>query len=1067
METDQLCKQTGANVASISCEKIDCIRYDASSGKVETSHSSTVLVLDQQTPGKQKKTPFKFFAGRKCICTLPSFFGKHKGTSKGGSRKLLSKSKTHDGISGVPEEDGKKAFSSNNPSGHEHTMPGDSLPSSHSADSGITSPVKLDFNFHDSFLAGSTECFDKKLNGEKSQSFPRPKKGLKGLFSSIRYHKKNKSCATEKCERSDHCVSSINFQQVNKECLTEESCSEQTNLPCVDTSSPGYSLDAAHEKEAIVECSASIPRVPSPTDKYLETDTVGSVNQNPTIETESTLPCSIDDTECCQTVNADFKDRDPPSVPGGEQANLIFEDVSSLKSFDSLTGCGDIIADQEIDNISDTVSLERSREATKRSSCLVTYQGGGEAMATPDDTEEEYFHQLLDENSESEKVYDVNKEKENNEMPKGFICLETTDYHLGVKDPFDRTVTCNTDLLTPQSDQQESAPNSDEGYYDSTTPGPDEETREGFTPKERLPRDSYSGDALYEFYEPDDNLMSPEPGSESLYESKTPCSDIYDHFFDFSLHADSGLILDAKHKKCATETEEERLAVIQKQLLFWERQREAVLKGTAHVIPDILSKENKNNECENRAAVLMDRSKSCLDSELAKLQNTSKDGVHKGIQNVQMGKARCKDIRQMSFTNFQGIYSQNSESSCLTHDTGFEFNVGTLEAQDQGIIRKASAGSFSTSKITPVHHVQNVFCPDYDLQNECELTSKSSEALADFSSGMLFSSISECLGRGGSSSSFHHNLDSLPTMINFDIVDVDNEGECEQQVELSPDEEVDSSFETFDHNYVQESLADCEEPLFQMDFQQPDQGFNWGVASLPRHLDQYTLNPSITAPLSLMRRSKSLDTETMELELGGLHLSKSGLKTNDHCTRLDGEKNSWNYEHESLVGDGQWDGSHFLEKDIQKTGNFECYPPIISSTQSCRTDPQSQIVSNHLSKQNKQMSSSTMQCTTRHSQEVTHLYRYGENTTKKLALVLPLGEKREMDIHGSLYDSGKQVQNKPVGITQAIPQQHKHEEDSFEQTVNYQELSGFTKKGTVEPRGSDDWSNKYNECTNS
>jgi len=52
-------------------------------------------------PGRLKKTAMKLFGGKKGICTLPSFFGggRSKGSGKGSSKKGLSKSKTHDGLS--------------------------------------------------------------------------------------------------------------------------------------------------------------------------------------------------------------------------------------------------------------------------------------------------------------------------------------------------------------------------------------------------------------------------------------------------------------------------------------------------------------------------------------------------------------------------------------------------------------------------------------------------------------------------------------------------------------------------------------------------------------------------------------------------------------------------------------------------------------------------------------------------------------------------------------------------------------------------------------------------------
>ncbi|KFP29206.1 APC membrane recruitment protein 1, partial [Colius striatus] len=232
---------------------------------------------------------------------------------------------------------------------------------------------------------------EKKPNGEKS-SFPRPKKGLKGFFNSIRRHRKSKAA---ECERAAECEWAGDTEEAAK----------------------------------------------------------------------------------------------APGVGAESRGALILGDVTSLKSFDSLTGCGDDIAEPDIAESS--ISMERSRDTAKRSSCLVTYQGGGEEMAIPEEAEE-YLHQIWDGNAAGDGSYGAQVSSSS---------LETHASHEAEAQPYVGDAMDGVDLLTPQSDQQESAPNSDEGYYDSTTPGPEDEGGDGLgeIKKDRLPRDSYSGDALYEF----------------------------------------------------------------------------------------------------------------------------------------------------------------------------------------------------------------------------------------------------------------------------------------------------------------------------------------------------------------------------------------------------------------------------------------------------------------------------------------------------------------------------------------------------------------------------------------
>ncbi|XP_018415589.1 PREDICTED: APC membrane recruitment protein 1 [Nanorana parkeri] len=1080
METGRSCQEKNARKSSSICAKQDEGHNDGECPKVDVH--STQSCMEQQTQGKQKKTPFKFFGGKRSIVTLPSFFGgKHKGLGKGNARKSMSKSKTHDGISDVPGDDGKKGCSDhsiNRHHGHDLCKTGNILPSSLSADSGITSPVKLDFSFHDISPMGSTECFEKKMNGEKSFSFPRPKKGLKGLFSSIRRHKKNKTPDPDKCERYDHITETVILEQLNKypsedaelQCSSEQpkrrseesvptDCLRNLTIVCEneeETQQGSVSppnLTPQKSKEFVVEANEGLPNDQNPV-----------TISKPDCLTDSSVPEVSSD-----VLNTDL-DRESSLNSAGDHLSLMFEDVSSLKSFDSLTGCGDIIAEQDIDNISDTsLSLERSRETTKRSSCLVTYQGGGEEMATPDDMEEEYLQRLLEDGNEVDASYEL-EEKVHEEMSKGYTELQPHAYSVGAEDAFvDRTVLSSAELLTPQSDHQVSAPNSDEGYYDSTTPGPDDDGGERFSHKERLPRDSYSGDALYEFYEPDDSLMSPAPGGESLYESKTLCSEIFDHFFDFNLPINSGLSQDGERKKGATETEEERLAVIQKQLLFWEMQREAALKGLGHINKDTFSKENQI-ECDIRAVHLLGRSKGCLTRE----QNVSKDVGDKGMQHTETGKQTWKDHQETPLpdSDYHRSYIHHVDGNGLVENPGFELNVGSFEARDQSDTKLATTPKLSNSSISPMHHVHNVFSSEftclsnYSAENECE------QAVDFADNGMLFSSISERLGGAGSSTSFHHNLNALPTMITFDVVDFENEGECEQQVDLSPDGEVVSSFETFDHSYVQESLAECDEHLLQMDSHQSFNNYTWGVTSLPRHLEQYKLSPFKPVPLSVNRRSKSLDTESLELELGGIHMSKSGLKSYDLLTPWEDRKNSSQCEDRCANGDkARFNGCKMLGQIVLANEKSEAYTPVLSPKQGYNRELLGSNTSSQLPLDRREIGNTTtetVQYNTRQPQEDSKSCRYSrDNTTKKLARVLPLEEQRGVDTQFKCdYDAAyKQIKTKPVGVTQAMPQQHK--KDYYLQ-LDFVERSGPSKKGILEHRDTSpiDWSNNYSECSN-
>uniref|UniRef100_A0A8D2L021 APC membrane recruitment protein 1 n=1 Tax=Varanus komodoensis TaxID=61221 RepID=A0A8D2L021_VARKO len=400
----------------------------------------------QAPAGKLKKTAFKLFGGKRSICALPNFFGgKSKGQEKGASKKGLSKSKTHDGISDVGYEEASSGRL-RSPSDGGTDFPPPQLSTSQSAHLGTVAGLRVGFVRQSASLSGSSEGFEKRSSGEKSLFLPRPKKGgLRGLFSSIRRHRKSKTAEPERTELQEWA-------------LRDSGADEQARL-----------------------------------------------NQQNGAETQ------------------------PASKKGSLKSIALCSE--HREGFDSFTGCGDIIAEPDMDSITESsTSAERGRDATKRSSCLVTYQGGGEEMAMPDEMEE-YLQQMWDGAIKADASFEthlpellVNSELQgvSDTRPEGHLYSEGTRN--------------DVELLTPHSDQQESAPNSDEGYYDSTTPGPEDEAGDGLDEiqRERLPRDSYSGDALYEFYEPDDALMSPSHGEQSCFDREVTSSDIFSQFLDFT-----------------------------------------------------------------------------------------------------------------------------------------------------------------------------------------------------------------------------------------------------------------------------------------------------------------------------------------------------------------------------------------------------------------------------------------------------------------------------------------------------------------------------------------------------
>ncbi|NXQ04108.1 AMER1 protein, partial [Vidua macroura] len=973
-------------------------RQEGGDAPPDSVNGSVVVAEPQQPPpGKLRKTAFKLFGGKRSICTLPSFFG-------GRGKKGLSKCKTHDGLSSAACDKGGGTRPDSPSEGSRDGQPGP-LPGSRSAQLAMDTGARGDLGQQDGSPPGSIEGCDKK------PSFPRPKKGLKGFFNSIRRHRKSKAAESEKAE----------LPEWNGD--TEEA----GNAPGM-----GVEIQGAVEGRG----AGPVPETMAGPGDAGGDSSCGEA-------TEPMGPTADGGTSEGDTM-AVPGNGDPPCLHSGDLLSLMLGDVTSLKSFDSLTGCGDDIAEPDIAESS--ISVERSRDVAKRSSCLVTYQGGGEEMAIPEEAEE-YLHQVWDSGVPGDRSYGAQVSSSS---------LETHASHEADAHPYMGDAMDGVELLTPQSDQQESAPNSDEGYYDSTTPGPEDEAGEELK-KDRLPRDSYSGDALYEF----DTLMSPSHGEESLFEGKVPRQGIFSYFMDFCLPAEKSLIQQMMdQKRGLMETEEEGLAAIQKELLYWELQREPVLKRL-----DVSSKkcprEKQCIECKTRAASSIGKSQSGLGSEQV-ASHTPSRAVNGGVAVARAENPEWRDFPgTLCLEN--GYNSQKAPGSCLIQLTknnpGFDADLdcGMFGDSIHSSGAPAKAGMFPGFRLPEQEHGGGAEPTPGEPQvgSEPEHAVSFSQALVEFaSSGTLFSSLSESLGSSASSSSFTQNLPALPTMVTFDVVDVeqDGEGECEQHPELTVGEDI---AEAFDDGYGQkESLAECDERMSLGFFPGSFQSCNWGVASLPRHLRLHGLSPSMPAPLSVDRRSRSLDTESLEFELAEPQGTRSGpqpcrLWARHETGRKDsaGARRSRSKEEGELVapeGGLSWPGLRHLQHgtdtapggmelwDFAPAGAVESVwepsePPDTVSPflplsqgsigEALERRPQEAELSRHPLRP----SNLPLQPEARWAREKAGSFRF-HGDVPKLSRLLPLGEAELPPSFGFACSLEHCARGKPVGIAQGVPQ---------------------------------------------
>ncbi|NXG14099.1 AMER3 protein, partial [Grallaria varia] len=226
------------------------------------------------------------------------------------------------------------------------------------------------------------------------------------------------------------------------------------------------------------------------------------------------------ETFAADCLSQDCSDSELQSDSSYDCCNALCEDVASLKSFDSLTGCGEIFADEssahlELENSKDLL-LRRSKH--KDNPVMGSFQGGVEQLASPGQNETVEFAKFWDNINKSVRLHQSALfEKKLLKMPgsdtekaRSQAAISVTDSQVSPDKEGDNSKDSSTE--TPKSENQESTSTSDEGYYDSFSPGQDDELKDGQTPgvPGRFPRDSYSGDALYElFYDPNEVKINP------------------------------------------------------------------------------------------------------------------------------------------------------------------------------------------------------------------------------------------------------------------------------------------------------------------------------------------------------------------------------------------------------------------------------------------------------------------------------------------------------------------------------------------------------------------------------
>ncbi|XP_042695057.1 APC membrane recruitment protein 2 [Centrocercus urophasianus] len=454
----------------------------------------------EQPSGKINKTAFKLFKRRKSGGTMPSIFGVRSkgGEGKGASKTGMVRSRTHDGLADAVLESGKKD------DGGGGEARGKDAPSRAAGGLGSSAggSVAKSHSFFSLLRKNGRPENGKAAENAEQRAGGRQKKGLKGIFSSMRWHRKDKNGKEERGEASEIPSGLImpGSLTASLECIKEEA-------PKPLSETPNGAGDAGPESQR----------------EKRGGDACGSAGEPEAGAGESwdgRTPPGEDPAAAAAGRRLEELCGERPDPSAGE--------VGTAKDA-AITGCGDIIADQEEDVGSGSGGCEKSTPgasklgASKKHSTMVAYQGGGEEMASPDQVDDTYLQEFWDMLSQTEetetrgrggggggtKTAEELKENQGTEGAQNRVVvkrggLNQIPIHLNNKE----------EQKGREKEQHEGVPNSDEGYWDSTTPGPEEDSTTSIQ-KETLPRDSYSGDALYDLYaEPDENPPGGPPEEE-------------------------------------------------------------------------------------------------------------------------------------------------------------------------------------------------------------------------------------------------------------------------------------------------------------------------------------------------------------------------------------------------------------------------------------------------------------------------------------------------------------------------------------------------------------------------
>uniref|UniRef100_A0A673WFZ4 Proline-rich extensin-like protein EPR1 n=1 Tax=Salmo trutta TaxID=8032 RepID=A0A673WFZ4_SALTR len=280
------------------------------------SESSELSPCDPQPAGKIRKA-FKLFGKRK-----PGSIFSMRGKGEGNNKSPIARSKTGEGLTEsepeVSHREEEEALEEALGDAGDPSIPSAGRPSI----SSMTSAKSLSFLMK---LRRSRRGGPDRRFRTESQPKVRKRRGLKGLFNSMAWNQREEARDEAETPPSPLLMSSrTNSVEIIKEdmTLTPRPAPHSQDVPEPE---PGQESPVSSKSSTVKESSASSPS--ETTAPSVTTDSVTESNEDVLPPLPTTEP--------------------PPLDPAVDRLSSLLADISSLISFDSLTGCGDISAEVE------------------------------------------------------------------------------------------------------------------------------------------------------------------------------------------------------------------------------------------------------------------------------------------------------------------------------------------------------------------------------------------------------------------------------------------------------------------------------------------------------------------------------------------------------------------------------------------------------------------------------------------------------------------------------------------------------------------------------------------------